>query len=250
VINPKILFIDIETYPNLVHTWGLFQQNIAINQIIKAGYTLCYAAKWHGSKEVYFDSIHQSSPKNMLKGLHALLEEADAVVHYNGDKFDIPTINKDFVTNGMLPPSPAKQMDLLKTVKLKFRFPSNKLDYVAQALGIGKKVSHEGHELWLKCGEGDKDAWKRMETYNIHDVILLEQLYTKIKPWIKHHVNYSMYSTDSLVCPRCGSTQLHKRGFSHTLASKFQRYQCKSCGGWFKDNIILNRKDFKTSEIV
>jgi DNA polymerase elongation subunit (family B) len=246
----KILLLDIETAPNLVHSWGLWEQNIGINQIIKAGYTLCYAAKWYESNEVCFDSINQSSPKKMLKGLHALLEEADAVVHYNGDKFDIPTINKDFVSFGLLPPSPAKQMDLLKTVKLKFRFPSNKLDYVAQALGLGKKVKHEGHELWIKCMEGDADAWKRMETYNIQDVLLLEQLYTKIKPWIKHHVNYSLHSAGNLVCPRCGSTKHQKRGFTNTLASRFQRYQCSNCGGWFKDNIILNRKDYKTSEIA
>lgn len=246
----KILLLDIETYPNLVHTWGLWQQNVAINQIITPGYTLCYAAKWLGEDGVYFDSIYMSKQDMFLNGLHKLLEEADAVVHYNGDNFDIPTINREFIIAGITPPSPSKQMDLLKTVKLKFKFPSNKLDYVAQALGVGKKVKHEGHELWIKCGENDPDAWATMMEYNINDVILLEKVYNILRPWIKGHVNYSLKADNALVCPHCGSKKHQKRGFTHTLTSRFQRYRCSDCGTWFKDNVILNRNEYKTSEIL
>ena len=46
------------------------------------------------------------------------------------------------------------------------RFDSNKLDYVSKYLGIGEKVRHEGHELWVKCMEKDNAAWKRMKEYN------------------------------------------------------------------------------------
>jgi hypothetical protein len=227
----KILLLDIESSPNTAHVWGLWQQNVSINQLMESSYVLCYAAKWLGDKEVVFDSVHQSKPKTMLKGIHGLLNDADAVVHYNGTKFDIPTLNKEFLLHSFNPPSPYKQIDLLRVVRSNFRFPSNKLDYVAQRLNLGKKHEHEGHELWVKCMNGDKDAWKRMEQYNIQDVVLLESLYNSLRPWIRNHPNHNLFADDH-VCPNCGSPRLQKRGTSISSTGTYQRYQCSSCGTW------------------
>lgn len=227
----KILLLDIESSPNTAHVWGLWQQNVSINQLMESSYVLCYAAKWYGEKEVMFDSVHKSRPKTMLKGIHGLLNDADAVVHYNGTKFDIPTLNKEFLLHSFNPPSPYKQIDLLRVVRSNFRFPSNKLDYVAQRLNLGKKHEHEGHELWVKCMNGDKDAWKRMEKYNIQDVVLLENLYRNLLPWIKSHPNHNLFS-DGHVCPNCGSSSVQKRGTAISATGTYQRYQCRSCGTW------------------
>lgn len=227
----KILLLDIESSPNTAHVWGLWQQNVSINQLMESSYVLCYAAKWLGEKEVKFDSVHQSRPKTMLKGIHGLLNDADAVVHYNGTKFDIPTLNKEFLLHNFNPPSPYKQIDLLRVVRSNFRFPSNKLDYVAQRLNLGKKHEHEGHELWVKCMNGDKDAWKRMEKYNIQDVVLLESLYGTLLPWIKSHPNHNLFSDDH-VCPNCSSSSLQRRGTAISATGTYQRYQCRSCGTW------------------
>lgn len=227
----KILLLDIESSPNTAHVWGLWQQNVSINQLMESSYVLCYAAKWYGEKEVMFDSVHQSRPKTMLKGIHGLLNDADAVVHYNGTKFDIPTLNKEFLLHSFNPPSPYKQIDLLRVVRSNFRFPSNKLDYVAQRLNLGKKHEHEGHELWVKCMNGDKDAWKRMEKYNIQDVVLLENLYGHLLPWIKSHPNHNLFS-DGHVCPNCSSSSLQRRGTAISATGTYQRYQCRSCGTW------------------
>jgi len=227
----KILLLDIESSPNTAHVWGLWQQNVSINQLMESSYVLCYAAKWLGQKDVLFDSVHQSRPKTMLKGIHALLNDADAVVHYNGTKFDIPTLNKEFLLHSFNPPSPYKQIDLLRVVRSNFRFPSNKLDYVAQRLGLGKKHEHEGHELWVKCMNGDKDAWKRMEKYNIQDVVLLESLYGTLLPWIKSHPNHNLF-LDGHRCPNCASTNLQRRGSAISTTGAYQRYQCRDCGTW------------------
>jgi uncharacterized protein YprB with RNaseH-like and TPR domain len=192
---------------------------------------MCYSAKWHGEKDIYFDSVQKTKPKTMLKGIHELLNDADAVVHYNGTKFDIPTLNKEFLLHNLLPPSPYKQIDLLRVVRSNFRFPSNKLDYVAQRLNLGKKNAHEGHELWIKCMNGDKDAWKRMEEYNIQDVVLLEALYDNLLPWIKNHPNRNLFS-DAPGCPTCGESRLQKRGTAVSSSGVYQRYQCRACGTW------------------
>lgn len=229
----KLLLIDLETAPNLVHSWGLWQQNIAINQIMASGYVMCFAAKWLGSDEVIFDSIPKSGTKRMIKRAHKLLSEADAVVHYNGSKFDIPTLNKEFLLQGLSPPATYQQIDLLKTARNRFKFPSNKLDYLAQTLGLGKKFKHAGHELWVKCMAGDAEAWKEMEAYNTQDVLLLERVYHRLLPWIVNHPNHAVYQSKD-VCTNCGSVHLQRRGFAYSVLGKYQRYQCTSCGAWMK----------------
>lgn len=232
----KTLLLDIETAPNLVHVWGLWQQNVHIGQIIDAGYVLCWAAKWYGNKEVMFDSVHQSKPLKMLKRIHKLIDEAEVVVHYNGRSFDMPTLNKEFIVAKMTPPSPYKQVDLCRVAKEAFRFPSNKLEYIAKTLGLGEKTKHEGHELWIKCMKDDPEAWARMETYNRNDVVLLEAVYDRMRPWVKSHPNHGLYDEPGLpVCVACGSGHLQRRGFARTTVGKYVRYQCTDCGTWSRE---------------
>jgi len=238
----KLLFIDIETAPNLVHVWGLWNQNVGLPQILDSGYVLCWAAKWLDEEEIMYSSIHHDGKVKMITDIHRLLDEADAVVHYNGTKFDIPTLNKEFLLEGLSPPSGVKEIDLLRTARSKFRFPSNKLDYISNALGFGKKVKHIGHELWIKCMNDDADAWADMKKYNIHDVVLLERVYKKLLPWIKGHANRSLMSDDPEVCPNCGSKHYQKRGYQYTASCKYQRYQCTDCGNWFRATTNIGPK--------
>lgn len=225
----KILHLDIETSPNTAHVWGLFKQNVSISQLMDSSYVMCFAAKWNGEDEVIF----KKHDEGMLVDIWNLLDQADAVVHYNGTKFDIPTLNKEFILAEMLPPSPYKQIDLLKVARQRFRFPSNKLDYVAKALGFDGKVSHWGHELWVRCMNHDEEAWQVMEEYNKQDVVLLEQVYKRMLPWITNHPNHALYG-DTLAtvptCPNCGGSHLNKKGLSYTKAGIYQRYRCVDCG--------------------
>lgn len=231
--------LDIETSPNTAYVWGLFKENIPLARLIESSYVMCWAAKWYGQREVMFDSVHQSSPKAMLKRIHKLLDEADVVMHYYGSRFDIPTLNKEFVMYGMTPPAPYKEIDLLNVVRQKFKFTSNKLDYVCQKLGLGKKHDTD-FELWVACMQKDPKAWKVMERYNRQDVLLLEKLYDRIRPWIKGHANHSVYES-ALICPNCASTQITRRGFHYTSTSKYQRYNCGGCGNWFRSGKSLAR---------
>lgn len=231
----KLLLVDIETAPNVAYVWGLWKENIPLQRLVDSGYVLCWSAKWYGESEVMFDSIMQSKPRMMLKRIYNLLEEADAVIHYNGNSFDIPTLNKEFLLNRMTPPSPAKQIDLLNTARSRFRFVSNKMDYIAQALGVGKKKD-VSFQTWLGCMNKEPGAWKQMEEYNREDVVILEKIYESFKPWIKNHPNVGLYKdTDGATCPSCGGSNLARRGFSYTGTGKYQRYACSDCGHWSRD---------------
>lgn len=188
-----------------------------------------------------FSSVQRSKPKTMVKTLHKLLDEADVVVHYNGTKFDIPILNQEFLLHDLPPASPVKQVDLLKTVRSKFRFPSNKLSYVSQKLGLGDKLEHKGFALWEGCMANDPASWETMEAYNKQDVKLLEDLYDVLRPWIKSHPNHNLHldSDSDHLCPNCGSENLKKRGYAYTSSRKYQRYVCGDCGTWSRDTKSL-----------
>jgi DNA polymerase elongation subunit (family B) len=232
----KLLKLDIETAPNIAYVWGLFKENIPIQRLKDSGYVLCWSAQWVGDDEVYFASEHANGTGEMLAIIHDLLDEADAVIHYNGSNFDIPTLNKEFLKWGFAPPAPYKQIDLYKVVKKQFRLPSYKLDYVAKnVLELEGKLRHPGFEMWVDCMHGDAEAWKNMEEYNKQDVVLLGQVYDRLLPWIDGHPKHGLYAEDVLACPACGSHHLQKRGYAYTAVGKFQRYQCQDCGHWSRD---------------
>lgn len=235
--KPKILLIDLETSPLIVYAWSLWDRFTPVDNIVEPGHTLCFTAKWLGEKGVIFDSLNQSSRADMIKNAWKLLDEADAVVHYNGKKFDIPVLEAEFLLAGLRPPSPTPQIDLLQTAR-RFRLPSRKLDYISKRLGIGQKVRHKGMELWKQCMAGDAGSWKVMERYNRQDVKLLEDLYNVLRPWIKSHPNMSVYrqNKDEMVCPTCGSTHLTAKGYRVTSTARYQRFVCKDCGSWGQVN--------------
>lgn len=230
----KILLLDIETAPHKVYSWGLYNQDINPDNVIEQGYTLCWAAKWHGKSKVFFDSIHKSRRKGMIKRIYDLMDEADAVVHYNGTKFDVPTLNHEFLYDGLSPPSSYAEIDLLKTARRRFRLPSNKLDYVAQYLGLGSKVKHMGLQLWHDCMDGCPKAWKVMERYNKKDVTLLEDVYDTLLPWVQGHPNWGHYvdlgGDKDGICRNCGSDRIKKNGIEKKTVVPYQRYKCTNCG--------------------
>jgi len=238
----EILILDIETAPHKAYVWGLYDQNVGINQIVEPGYTLCYAAKWYGRPGVMFGSVYRHKPARMARTVHALLDKADAVVHFNGKKFDVPTLNKEFLLNGMPPPAPFKHIDLLQTCRQQFKFASNKLDYVSQVLGEGAKVEHKGMELWRGCMDGDAASWRLMEQYNRHDVRLTERLYERLKPWIKNHPNIGVYTgCDEKTCPTCGSDRLQRRGYKVANMLTYAQYQCQKCKSWSRGRHAAQR---------
>lgn len=237
----KVLTLDLETSPNLAHVWSLWNTNVGLSQLIESGEVLCFAAKWHDKKQVMFFSVKQHGKAVMLEAAHKLLSEADVVVHFNGQRFDIPHLNREFLEAGMEPPAPFAQVDLLKVVKRQFRFPTNKLDYVAQKLGVGGKAPHTGHQLWVDCLSGDEKAWALMRKYNTQDVVITERVYNKLMPWIPSHPNHRLYSeSDELVCPNCGGPELKMQGKAYTSMSVYQRYRCADCGKWSRGNKRLD----------
>ncbi len=225
----KTLVLDLENSYLLTGNWGLFNQNMGIDQILDAGRVLCFAAKWLDKKDIIFAKMEEPHAIHLI---HALLDEADAVVTFNGKRHDVPLLNREFLKAGLGPPSPFKHIDLIETIKKQFKFPSNKLDWLLRELGLGKKLEHEGFPLWVKVMQGDKKAWETMRKYNIDDTKLTEKLYRRITGWIVSHPNHALYVAGGVRCPNCGSKHVHQRGFYNTQTQRYKRFQCQDCKKW------------------
>lgn len=227
--QPRILLLDIETRPATAYVWALFDQNVALNQLIDPGGTLCFGAKWHGGRRMEFYSDWEHGHAGMVKAAHRLFEEADAVVTYNGDRFDIPKLQGEFLLADLPPPPPPTSIDVYKAVK-KLGLLSNKLAFVGPLLTEEGKLKHEGMELWTRVLAGDEAAQRKMKRYCCQDVRLLEKVYDRIKPYIPNHPKLRMTPPDA--CGACGSHNTQNRGFRRTKASRIQRMQCNDCGSW------------------
>lgn len=261
----KALLWDIESSLMSTSTFSLWPKYIPYDAIIHDWHIICGAWKWLGKPRVYADAIsadeysealrefytHQMSdskeapPKSILnidkevtQKLRDVVAEADIVIHHNGDKFDLKKLNARCVYHGIEPFPKPKTVDTLKVAKREFAFTSNRLDYIGEYLGVGGKIHNEGN-LWQKLINGSARqkelALRKMLKYNKRDVTLLEDVYLKMRPYIKNHPNMNLY-TDSLdiVCPNCSGSNLQKRGYHVTLRGKYQRYQCTDCGAWTK----------------
>ena len=121
--NTRVLTLDIESKPMKVYAWGLWDQNIGINQIADHGGMMCFAAKWLGDKEVLFYSEHADGYVAMVEAAHRLLSEADVVITYNGDRYDVKKLNNAFMLLGLGPAKPFKSIYLIKTNKNSFELP-------------------------------------------------------------------------------------------------------------------------------
>lgn len=230
--KPKILVIDIETAPAVAYVWRLFDENIPLDRLISPGRTICAAFKWYGEKGITFYSEWDDGPVAMFSGIRDALAEADAVVTFNGDKFDLPKLTGEFVQYGIKPAPPPTSIDLYKTVK-KLGLTSNKLAFVGPFLKVGGKLKHEGFELWRKvmgtdCTYGEQiAAMDKMGRYNKQDVALTARVYKALRPYMANHPHIRVGA-----CPNCGSNHVQSRGYRYTRTMKIRKVECQSCGAW------------------
>jgi DNA polymerase elongation subunit (family B) len=249
---PKILVFDIETSPLLAFVWGAYDQTIQPSNIIQDYVMFSWSAKWLFEKEIMSDVLTSDEANShdddrICRSIWNLINEADIVVTYNGDSFDLKKLNSRFIKNGLLLPNQYKHsVDLYKVMKSKFSMTSNKLDYVNAFLGLEQKIETGGFELWKKCYFGDSEALATMQKYNKNDVAITEMLYLKILPWITNHPNLNVWvEGEQPVCKNCGSDVLvWGNDYYYTATAKYQVCHCDNCGsmGRAKTNLLTKEK--------
>lgn len=243
---PKILIFDIETAPMQAFVWRRYKENISLDQTISESFMLCWSAKWLYSEEVMGDCLtsEEALGENdfrIVNSLYNLINEADIIVAYNGKSFDIPYMNQRFLVYGFPPYVPVQVIDPYETAKSVFRFSSNKMDNIATQLGLQNKIKTD-FDLWKGCMKGDRKSLEDMLKYNKQDVVVLEEIYCQILPWIKNHPNISNYFEDKNVCVKCGSEDIQELSrYFYTPSGKYKLYRCKNCGAIFRGKVNQNK---------
>ena len=158
----KILFYDIETSPMIMAGFEIWNTNIPTSNIMQDWTIFSAAWGWLGEDEIHSASTANMSEKKVIQKLVDAINKSDIIVAHNGDKFDIKKLRTRVITLDLPVLSNVVAIDTLKVVKKHFKFTSNRLDYVAKALGLeGKSSTSDG--LWMRALRGNKDALREME---------------------------------------------------------------------------------------
>lgn len=227
----KRLFLDVETSKMVLAGFSLYEKYTPITNILEDWYIICAAWKWQGDNVINSAVTYNKNDKNIVKKLRNVILKADEIVYHNGNKFDYKKINARVVLNDLPPMKKPRETDTLLQCKKHFGFTSNKLDYIARALGFGGKIKTDD-ELWLQCLAGKKEAINTMLEYNKYDVVLLEKVFDRLAPHIDVGFNMNLATQNGDVCSNCGSENLHSRGYDYTKTCKYRRYHCQDCGHW------------------
>jgi hypothetical protein len=254
---PRILVFDIETAPIEAEIFRVWKTNVYFNQVTSDWYMLTWSAKWLFSSQMLSDKLTpeeavREDDSRLVKNLWDLLDKADIVIAHNGDAFDVPKANTRFLMNGLNPPASYQQIDTKKIAAKQFGFTYNSLAGLAKLFGFDGKDATD-HELWTRCRRGDAEALAYMEKYNRQDVKLLEEVYLKMRPWIRAHPNVGLYlNLDYPVCATCSSSNLEliPNKPYYTQTGIYPQYRCKDCGALTRGRRTIQDKDKRAQLLV
>jgi DNA polymerase III epsilon subunit-like protein len=244
-VNKKIVLFDIETTPLKGWVWSKWNNDLYDGQIIQEWFILGWAAKQLNSDVIesqilYPEEVLNEDDERIIKQLHKYLSDVDVVVAHNARKFDCKRLNTRFIYHNLLPLD-FKIIDTLDVARKHFSFTSNRLDDLAKFFKFEGKNKTD-FELWANCMEGDVNALEEMRVYNVQDVKVLEKIYKKLRPYIKHHPNVSNISNIG-GCPSCNSTDVERYGYYYTHTCKYLRYRCNDCGSLSRGRLNDNSKE-------
>jgi uncharacterized protein YprB with RNaseH-like and TPR domain/predicted RNA-binding Zn-ribbon protein involved in translation (DUF1610 family) len=230
----KRLYFDIETSPNIGFFWTAgFKLNISTESIIKERAIICICYKWEEDKVTHslnWDS--KQNDKKMLQEFIKVANEADELVGHNGDKFDLAWVRTRCLFHRIDMFPTYITIDTLKVARSKFKFNSNKLNYIAKYLGIGQKI-HTDYDLWKDIVlNKDKDAMDKMIKYCKMDVILLEKVHKELSLHIPAKTHYGViFGAYKGSCPECGSDDIVRNNKRVTASGVVKvQMRCNTCG--------------------
>jgi hypothetical protein len=245
--DPKILVWDIETN-------GVNARDADL------GFITCFGYKWLNSKSVKcislldcetftkalgsvskgdrsiktIDRLHDDS--ELLKKAAEVMNQADYLIAHYGDKFDKPFIKTRMLIAGIPPIPDVKQIDTCKLAWNHLKFSRNRLGHLAEVLGCKNLKQEKGNGFplwWHRAMAGHEGSIRDMSEYCKRDVLALEDIALKLRPYWPRLVKWDLDSQRPN-CKTCGSNTIQWRGFERRVTKKwkYHRYQCQSCGSW------------------
>ncbi len=223
--SPRILFFDIEST-------GL---NATFGTILTIGW------KWEGKPKVHVPTILDAGGKDhlddsgLVKKFAEVYNTADYTCGWYSARFDLPMIRTKLLKWGEPPLAPIPHVDLWRTARYKLKLHSNRLQVVQELLGTKHSKTPIHFDDWLRAAVGNEKALARVREHCRLDVVVLEEVFHKLRPLIADEPNRGLFTGEvGLTCQSCGSSKVQSRGVYRSLARTYQRYQCQDCGKWMK----------------
>lgn len=245
--NVRILTIDVERQRGewKVRRWDPYPPKfLHMDTMVSRPRIMCFAAKWHSSDEmIYHEERGRNGTARMVKAMWDLVNEADVLVTFNGDRADIPWMKEEFRYAGLPKPMPSKSIDLYKQLKGEFKLPYRSLRYAAREFGNIPKLENDGLDLWERCEQGDEAAWAQMRAYNEQDVLATEDLWFDTLPWLNGTTHMGVLIGDGESrCPNCGSTDLVAQDRpARAYVREYQAYRCGECRSPLRTNFLRGK---------
>jgi len=243
----KILIYDVETPRLRANVWWSGKQFVNGNEIIDEPKIITVAWKWFGENKVHtktWDKDH--CDRELMEVFLEAYNEADLVVGVNNNSFDNRWINARAMKHDLHVNMFVKSLDLQKQMKRIARLPSYALKYLCKFFGVTMKLGHEGLLMWEMVQYGtpaqQKEYLKKMEIYNVGDIISTEEVYVKMLPYMRHAAHLGVVGgNERYSCPTCGETDnLVYLGDTVTAAGTIQRLM--QCGHDRSQYKISNRE--------
>jgi len=239
--KPRVLIYDIETARVEARLWWAGKQYVNGNQITSDPSIITIAWKWVGENKVnYLKWDKNKIDKKLVTKFLKIYNKADMVIGYNNDRFDNKWINTRALKYGLEVNTFVKSFDIMKQSKRLFRLPSYSMNYLAKFLGVQTKLQHTGLAMWDAIQYGKKKeakkAMKLMVKYNIQDIIVTEQVYLKVRKYMKSPIHLGVVAGESKTsCPVCGGTHSKLHHTTVTAAGTIQHImKCKNDGVKYK----------------
>lgn len=221
--QPKILLWDIES--------------TALNSTF--GTILCIGWKFLDEDDVYIPTILDTKNEH-LKDDSLLVDqfvdafmEADYHITWYGERFDLPMVNSKLIKYGRDPLPQKPHLDLWKTARRHFKLHSNRLAVWGEFLECENAKTPITYDDWLHAALGDEDSMDMVVTHCYYDVLVLEEIFMRMRPWIREEPAHQLFvGGDPMSCPSCGSMKMQRRGYQHARTRKYRRYHCQDCGKW------------------
>jgi DNA polymerase elongation subunit (family B) len=232
----KRLFFDIETSPNIVFSWNIGRDiSIDYENILNERAIICICYKWENDKKIHHLTWNKGDDKKMIQEFARIIDSADEVIGHNSDRFDVKWVRTRALFHKIPFTHEIQSIDTLKAARGKFKFNSNRLDYIAKFLGLDGKIKTE-YSLWKNIVlHNDKASMDKMVRYCKKDVKQLERIYHALSPYLPHKTHRGVFEGyDSCSCPECSSqkTVSVKKRISAAGVVKRQLV-CRDCGRYF-----------------
>lgn len=250
---PNILIFDIETSFDLLASYGLREQYHRPENIVMDWFMIAFCWKWLDGSRVYNFSLiddtkrFKKNPQDdyaVVKRLHEVIQDADVIVGHNMAGFDWKKFYARVWYHKLPPIDKPKIIDTLKEAR-KVSFTSNKMSYLAKHLGLTHKARHSD-DMWLRILRGEKAAVKECVDYCKTDVLVSEQMYLRIRPYMATHPNQNLWRGDGIdCCTHCRGENITNSGFRITRTGRYKRYKCTDCGAWMQGKTSIKQVRIK-----